>query len=74
MLLCDRWIMTEFKIGQYVFYRSRANGRYVVMRLLPQPKGELRYTIRSQDEGRSASIQPMQANYAGCRVGDEPGA
>ncbi len=50
MLLCDRWIMTEFKIGQYVFYRSRANGRYVVMRLLPQPKGELRYTIRSQDE------------------------
>jgi hypothetical protein len=32
--------MREFKIGQYVYYRPRnrvrAEGRYVVMRLLPQ--------------------------------------
>jgi hypothetical protein len=42
--------MHEFKIGQYVNYvPRRAEGRYVVMRLLPQAKGELRYIIRSQD-------------------------
>jgi hypothetical protein len=27
-----------------------AEGRYVVMRLLPQPKGKLRYIIRSHAE------------------------
>ena len=43
--------MREFKIGQYVYYvPRRAEGRYVVMRLLPQPKGKLRYIIRSQAE------------------------
>ena len=42
--------MTEFKIGQYVFYRSRAEGRFVVMKLLPQPNGSPRYIIRSEDE------------------------
>ena len=43
--------MPEFKIGQYVYYvPRRAEGRYVVMRLLPQPKGKLRYIIRSQAE------------------------
>jgi hypothetical protein len=45
--------MHDFKIGQYVYYvptnRFKAEGRYVVMRLLPQAKGELRYIIRSQD-------------------------
>lgn len=41
--------MSEFKVGQYVFYvPRRAEGRYVVMRLLPQAKGELRHIIRSQ--------------------------
>ena len=41
--------MGEFKIGQYVYYvPRRAEGRYVVMRLLPQAKGDLRYMIRSQ--------------------------
>jgi hypothetical protein len=44
--------MHEFKIGQYVYYvptnRFKAEGRYVVMRLLPQPKGVLHYVIRSQ--------------------------
>jgi hypothetical protein len=41
--------MGEFKIGQYVYYvPRRAEGRYVVMRLLPQAKGDLRYIIRSQ--------------------------
>jgi hypothetical protein len=42
--------MTEFKIGQYVYYRARAAGRFVVMRLLPQAKGEPRYIIRSEDD------------------------
>ena len=42
--------MTEFKIGQYVYYRSRAEGRFVVMKLLPEPKGEPRYIIRSEDD------------------------
>jgi hypothetical protein len=28
--------MREFKIGQYVYCRSRAEGRFVVMRLLPK--------------------------------------
>jgi len=43
--------MNEFKIGQYVYYvPRRAEGRYVVMRLLPQPKGGVRYIIRSQAE------------------------
>jgi hypothetical protein len=43
--------MTEFKIGQYVSYqRHKAEGRFVVIRLLPQPKGAPRYVIRSEDE------------------------
>ena len=42
--------MREFKIGQYVSYqRHNAEGRFIVIRLLPQPKGEPRYVIRSQD-------------------------
>ena len=45
--------MREFKIGQYVYYaphdRPRAEGRYIVMRLLPQPKGASRYVIRSEE-------------------------
>jgi hypothetical protein len=49
--LCDRWTMTEFKIGQNVSYlRHAAEGRFVVIRLLPQPKGKVRYVIRSQDD------------------------
>ena len=48
---CDRWTMTEFKIGQYVYYwRHAAEGRFVVMRLLPQPKGKVRYVIRSEED------------------------
>jgi hypothetical protein len=43
----------DFKLGQYVYYvphnRFKAEGRYIVMRLLPQPK-EPRYIIRSQAE------------------------
>ena len=43
--------MREFKIGQYVSYqRHNAEGRFIVIRLLPQPKGEPRYIIRSQAE------------------------
>jgi hypothetical protein len=43
--------MREFKIGQYVYSRRHsAEGRFIVIRLLPQPKGEPRYIIRSQAE------------------------
>jgi hypothetical protein len=44
--------ITEFKIGQYVYYIPRkAEGRYVVMRLLPRGTkgGGPLYIIRSQD-------------------------
>jgi hypothetical protein len=47
--------MHDFKIGQYVNYvptnRFKAEGRYVVMRLLPRgTKGGPHYIIRSQDD------------------------
>jgi hypothetical protein len=43
--------MTEFKIGQYVYYRGHtAEGRFVVMRLLPRARGKVRYVIRNQDD------------------------
>ena len=43
--------MHEFKIGQYVYFqRHKEEGRFVVMRLLPKPKGEPRYVIRSEAE------------------------
>ena len=42
--------MTDFKIGQYVSYqRHNAEGRFIVIRLLSQPKGEPRYVIRSEE-------------------------
>ena len=41
---------TDFKIGQYVSYqRHNAEGRFIVIRLLAQPKGEPRYVIRSEE-------------------------
>ena len=46
--------MSEFKIGQYVFYhpinRVRAEGQYVVIAVYRQPDGEVRYVIRRQDD------------------------
>jgi len=42
-----------FKIGQSLVYRrdgARENGRYVVLALFPQTRGEVRYRIRSQDD------------------------
>jgi hypothetical protein len=70
--------MREFKIGQSVYYhprnRVKAEGRYVVMRLLPQANGEVRYRIRSEDtpSRHLASTQPMQANCAEPLARDEP--
>ena len=44
-------IMIEFKLGQYVYYRRHsAEGRFIVIRLLPRPKGETRYVIRSEED------------------------
>jgi hypothetical protein len=54
--------MHEFKLGQYVYYvPRRGEGRYVVMRLLPQPKGGLRYIIRSQsDSEREYTVEASE--------------
>jgi hypothetical protein len=57
--------MHEFKIGQYVYYvphnRFKMEGRYIVMRLLPQLKGDLRYIIRSQAEPeREYTAEPSE--------------
>jgi hypothetical protein len=42
--------MREFKIGQCVYYRHhKAEGRFIVIRLLPRPKGAPRYVIRSEE-------------------------
>jgi hypothetical protein len=59
--------MHDFKIGQYVYYvPRRAEGRYVVMRLLPQPKGHLRYVIRSQtDPEREYSAEASELRRPG---------
>ena len=62
--------MREFKIGQYVFYRSRAEGRFVVMKLLPQPKGKVRYMIRSEDDA-SVEYTADASELRGVRVGVE---
>ena len=43
----------EFKIGQSLIYRkgrTKADGRYVVLAVLPRTRGEVRYRIRSQDD------------------------
>ena len=43
--------MREFKIGQYVYYRGHAaEGRFVVMRLVPRATGKVRYVIRSEED------------------------
>jgi hypothetical protein len=40
-----------FKIGQSLFCRkARGSGRYVVLALLRQTRGEVYYRIRSQDD------------------------
>jgi hypothetical protein len=63
--------MNEFKIGQYAYYRSRAEGRFVVMRLLPQAKGKPRYIIRSEDDAHW-NTRPRQANCAEPPARDDP--
>ena len=43
----------EFKIGQSLFYRkgrAKEIGRYVVLAIYSQMRGEARYRIRSQDD------------------------
>ena len=42
--------MHDFKIGEYVYYhRHSAEGRFIVIRLLPQPKRKPHYIIRSEE-------------------------
>jgi hypothetical protein len=41
----------HFKIGQYVSYqRHKAEGRFVVIRLVPLTQGGPHYIIRSQED------------------------
>ena len=43
----------RFKIGQSLVYRmgrAKASGRYVVLAVLRQTRGEVCYRIRSQDD------------------------
>lgn len=60
--------MPEFKIGQYVYYLPhKAEGRYVVMRLLPRgTKAGLQYIIRSQAD-------PEREYIRGKRTAQGPG-
>ena len=45
-------------MGQYVSYqRHKAEGRFIVMRLLPQPKGEPCYVIRSARESELREVR-----------------
>jgi hypothetical protein len=42
-----------FKIGQSLLYRKdrvKMSGRYVVLAVFPQTRGEVRYRVRSQDD------------------------
>ena len=44
------YVQRSVKLGWGVFYqRHKAEGRFVVTRLLAQPKGEPRYVIRSEE-------------------------
>ena len=65
--------MREFKIGQYVYYvPRRADGHYVVMRLLPRgTKAGPLYVIRSQadpEQEYTAEASQLRTLQAG---GDE---
>jgi len=62
--------MREFKIGQYVFYRHhKAEGRFVVIRLLSRPKREPRYVIRSEENPeRECTVEASElTNFPGGR-------
>jgi hypothetical protein len=58
--------MHDFKIDPYVSYqRHKAEGRFVVIRLLPQPKGEPRYIIRSEENpGREYTTEASELRSA----------
>jgi hypothetical protein len=47
-------MMLKFKIGQRLHYhptnRMKAQGRFLVIRLFPQPDGQVHYRIRSEDD------------------------
>lgn len=48
-----------FKIGQLLFYRkARGSGRYVVLAVFRQMRGEVRYRIRSQDDAAVEHVVP----------------
>jgi hypothetical protein len=43
----------KFKIGQPLYYptnRMKAQGRFMVIQLFPQPDGEVHYRIRSEND------------------------
>jgi hypothetical protein len=67
--------MREFKIGQYVYYvPRRAEGRYVVMRLLPRGAKANRSMSSEAKPNPSASTRSREASFAGFLARGEPGA
>jgi hypothetical protein len=52
----------HFKIGQYVSYqRQKAEGRFVVIGMVPQTKGGLHYVIRSPaDPEREYTVEASE--------------
>ena len=56
----------KFKIGQPLLYhptnRMKAKGRFIVIRLFPQPDGKVHYRIRSENDV-PLNTRPMPANF-----------
>jgi hypothetical protein len=61
----DKMNEHKFKIGQLLFYcphraPKTKSQRYVVLKLLPQRNGELRYRIRSQNDASEYSARESE--------------
>ncbi len=60
----------KFKIGQPLLYhptnRMKAQGRFIVIRLFPQPDGNVHYRIRSENDEALGSLDVLShlANLA----------
>jgi hypothetical protein len=53
--------MHDFKIGQYVSYqRHKAEGRFVVIGMVPQTNGKLHYVIRSPADPERNTVEASE--------------
>ena len=65
-------MMRKFKIGQALLYhptRMKAQGRFIVIGLFPQPDGKVHYRIRSEND---ASLE-YTADASELRASMSPG-